>query len=108
MNRRDFLKLGGTATLPLFLPLDRLNDLEPNRLEVQVNGLSFRGTADGKIYTSSDRGVIWTLHTYLGPEYSVLDLYSDRRGQVYARVGFQAYSFFLALSADLKRWRTAL
>ena len=106
MNRREFLKLGGAASLFLFLPLVRLESMLPANSEVQMDGLRYRGTPDGKIYVSKDRGKTWDLHTFLGPDYSVTDIFADRRGKLFVDVRFQGYTFYLTLSADRKTWRT--
>lgn len=106
MNRREFLTLGAVAAASIFLPAARLAGLMPAISEVQVDGRLYRGGAGGKIYTSSDQGKTWPVHTFLGPEYSILDLFVDRRDRVYVKVGYRGHSFFLALSADRKRWKT--
>jgi len=47
------------------------------------------------------------LHTRLGSEYSIDDLFVDSSDQMYARVGFMQYHFQLFLSKDGKQWKTA-
>lgn len=107
MHRREFLKLSG-ATLGstlLLTGLFRLASALP--VEAQTRGRHFRGYRnDGDIFVSEDAGETWQLHTRLGSQYSVDDLFVDSEDQMYAQVGFMGYHFQLFLSKDGKQWKT--
>jgi hypothetical protein len=67
-------------------------------------GLRYR--ADGpRVYVSSNNGKSWTLHTYLGPDYSIQRLATDRSG-VHLTVGFLGRTFNLNLASNLRSWLT--
>ena len=108
MQRREFLKLSG-ATLGstlLLTGLFRLGSALP--VEAQSRGKHFRGYRnEGDIFVSEDAGETWQLHTRLGPQYSIDDLFVDSEDQMYAQVGFMQYHFQLFLSKDGKQWNTA-
>ena len=107
MYRRDFLKVAGMAAASLvFRPglTHRLAQQIP--VETAIAGRLYRGTLDGKIYTSDDGGASWQLHTNLGPKYSVLRFYAGSTGLVHTQVGFSSYSFDLALLKNGKAWMT--
>jgi hypothetical protein len=109
MQRREFLKLSGAAlgsTLLLTGLSSQLAAALP--VEAQSRGTHFRGYRnDGDIYVSGDAGESWQLHTRLGSEYSIDDLFVDSSDQMYAQVGFMQYHFQLFLSKDGKQWRSA-
>lgn len=108
MQRREFLKLSGAAlgSTLLLTGLFRLTSALP--VEARSRGRHFRGYRnDGDIFVSEDAGETWQLHTRLGSEYSVDDLFVDSEDQMYARVGFMQYHFQLFLSKDGKQWKTA-
>ena len=69
----------------------------PNRL--------LRGLPDGRILESIDRGRTWRTVADFGRKCKIAAIV-ERRGQFYARVAFQSYSFFLK-SSDGKVWWTA-
>jgi hypothetical protein len=109
MQRREFLKLSGAAlgsTLLLTGLSRQLAAALP--VEARSRGRHFRGYRnDGDIFVSEDAGETWQLHTRLGSEYSVDDLFVDSEAQMYAQVGFMQYHFQLFLSKDGKQWKTA-
>lgn len=108
MHRREFLKLSG-ATLGSTLLLSgffRLASALP--VEAQSRGKHFRGYRnDGDIFVSEDAGETWQLHTRLGSQYSIDDLFVDSEDQIYAQVGFMQDHFQLSLSKDGRQWKTA-
>ena len=107
MQRREFLKLSGAAlgSTALLLGLPQLVGAMP--VETQAGDKRFRGyKRDGDIFISHDAGETWQLHTRLGSEYSIQDLFTDASGQMYARVGFLHYHFQLFLSKDGDKWKT--
>ena len=109
MQRREFLKLSGAALGSTLLLTGLSRQLAAGLpVEAQSRGRHFRGYRnDGDIYVSGDAGESWQLHTRLGSEYSIDDLFVDSSDQMYAQVGFMQYHFQLFLSKDGKQWRTA-
>jgi hypothetical protein len=93
MRRRSFLKLIGLASVwassagasgALAAVSQGATRAAPELLASTV----LRYRADGpRVYVSSNNGKSWTLHTYLGPDYSIQRLATDRSG-VHLTVGF--------------------
>ena len=106
MDRRNFLKLGGTALTFILLPTISLGNYSNFSTETESRGRRFHGTSDGDIYLSQDAGKTWQLHTRLGSQYQILDLVTDPKERVFASVGFQSYHFYLALSSNGINWNT--
>jgi len=106
MNRREFLKFGGMFSVAVFLPKKPQAVFLPDPVQVVVAGKIYRGTPDGKIYISNDKGVSWRLHTNLGENYAILELSAKANGQVFAQVGYQKLSFALKLSQNGKNWHS--
>ncbi len=104
MNRRDFIKLGGLASLSLFAGFSPLEKLAALPVEMAANGKVYRGTHDGKIFISEDGGKTWRLHINLGKEYAVNKFYAGANNQVQAQIGFQQYTFGLTLSKNGRMW----
>ncbi len=109
MIRRDFLKLAGMTAALLAVNPGLYHGLAQGHgtVEAAIDGRLYRGTLDGKIFTSDDGGVTWQLHTDLGSDYSILRFFEGSGGQVHTRVGFQMYTFDLSLLKNGKAWRTA-
>jgi hypothetical protein len=107
MQRREFLKLWG-ATLGSALLLTGLSrELASLPVEARFQGRHFRGYRNqGDIFVSEDDGETWQLHSRLGSEYSIDDLFADGVDRMGARVGFMQYHFQLFLSEDGKQWKT--
>jgi hypothetical protein len=105
MQRRDFLKLSGVALGAMLLQPGFFDRVGAAPIETQARGLRFRGSR-GEILHSTDAGKTWQLHTRLGPDYEILDLFTDYAGRVYAQVGFQGFIFHLSLSENGKQWVT--
>jgi hypothetical protein len=112
MNRRAFIKSVTLSTLAgiaaISMPtLQASAGLTPAPAEIQVKALGklLRGTRDGKLFESLDGGASWKSLTNFGPQYAILEI-QTRRGVLYARVGFQRFSFVLS-STDGRTWRTA-
>ena len=108
MNRRQFLKVSGVAYGMLALWLSpRVVQQIASRPQAEANGKLYRGTVDGRIYTSEDRGRSWKLHTNLGDQCSVLGFSEGQRSQVTAHVSHQLRDFDLTLSQDERFWMAA-
>jgi len=107
MQRREFLKLSGAALGSTLLLTGLYHQVSALPVEAQSRGKFYRGyRKDGDIFISHDAGETWELHSRLGPEYSIQDLFTDSSGQVYARVGFMQYDFQLFLSTEGDKWKT--
>ena len=108
MQRRDFLKLSGAAFVSTFLATGLSHQIAALPVQAKSGGKHFRGYKnDGDILVSEDAGETWQLHTRLGSEYSIDDLFVDSNDQMYAQVGFMQYQFQLFLSEDGMQWKTA-
>lgn len=108
MNRRDFLKLGGVVSAMLIFPVGIAVGREIDSLAtVELNGATYRGTSDGKVYHSADGGRTWSLLTDFGPGMTIFSLMEAPRNRIYARLGFAGHSFGLAYSLHDHTWRTA-
>jgi hypothetical protein len=68
-------------------------------------GKQYRGTRDGLVFESADRGKTWQQVANFGSHCAVQAL-SDRRGQLQARVGVAGHDFALT-SSDGRKWYTA-
>ena len=106
MNRRTFLKLSslslGAAAAGLTLPFASASAASAL---VTYNGLAYRTDGGGRIVTSADGGLTWTLHSDLGVK--VYRLQVTRRNQLRATMKFAGRRFGLVLAPDQKRWMTA-
>lgn len=107
MERREFLKLMGAGLGSALLLTGLSRQLATLPVEAKFMGKHFRGYRDqGDIFVSDDEGETWQLHSRLGSEYSIDDLFVGTSDQMYARVGFMQYQFELSLSEDGKQWKT--
>jgi hypothetical protein len=106
MVRRDFLKLTGLLSAALFVQVNPLGKTVSLPVEVESQGTIYRGSSDGKIYISANKGKTWQVHTNFGSEFSILGLATSLWGQVHAQVGFAGHSFDLALIDNGKIWKT--
>ena len=108
MQRREFLKLSGAALGSTVLLTGLSLQLAALPVDAKSQGKHFRGYRnDGDIFVSEDAGETWRVHTRLGPQYTIDDLFVDSQDQMYARVGFMQYHFQLFLSKDGTQWKTA-
>jgi hypothetical protein len=110
MRRRSFLKLIGlmsvwASSLGASEALAAVTR-SPSRAPAEFASTGLRYRADGsRVYVSSNSGKSWTLHTYLGADYSIQRLASDRSG-VHLTVGFLGRTFDLNLASNLRSWLT--
>ena len=56
MNRRDVLKLGGALSIALLLNASPLGKMLRSPSHAGALGVRYRGSRDGRIYTSADNG----------------------------------------------------
>jgi len=107
MQRREFLKLAGTALGSALWLTGSSRHLADLPVEAKFNGRHFRGYRnEGDIFVSEDEGETWQLHARLGSEYSIDDLFVNTSDRMYAQVGYLQYQFQLFLSEDGKQWKT--
>jgi len=107
MVRRDFLKLSGLVTAALLVQATpAVAAAAKLPVQVEAGGRLYRGSDDGRIYTSVNSGKSWQLHTDFGPNLSVWGLSADARGGVHTQLGFAGYGFHLSLMQDGKTWQT--
>ncbi len=107
MNRRDFIKISSLLPVAIFIQFNPILSQAKNLpVELIANGLTFRGTPGGEIYTSPDAGHTWQLHTRLGSVYTITRLFLDGSQRIHAQVGYKGRSFELQLGKDNKYWTT--
>ena len=107
MQRREFLKLSGAGLGSAILLTGVIRQVEALPIEAQMGGKYFRGYRHaGDIFVSEDAGKTWQLHTRLGPDLSIDDLFVVSANQMYVKVGFMQYHFHLLLAKDEKQWKT--
>ncbi len=106
MVRRDFLKMTGLFSAAMLLGVGSVAEVVARSAETEFQGLFYRGTSDGKIYVSGDAGKTWNLHTQFGSHLAIPHLYVDFRRRMVAVLNCQGYDFKLALSSDLRTWKT--
>jgi hypothetical protein len=112
MKRRAFLKLIGLVSVWASSAgasgaLAAVAQQPASGTAAALASTTLRYRADGpRVYVSSNNGRSWTLHTYLGPDYSIQRLATDRSG-VHLTVGFLGRTFNLNLASNLRSWLTA-
>ena len=106
MVRRDFLKLGGIFSAVVAATAVPALAVAARPVEAELNGRTYRGTSDGKIYVSEDAGQSWTLHSQFGTQLSVRQLYVDFRQRLAAVLDCEGYDFRIALAPDARTWHT--
>jgi hypothetical protein len=105
MDRREFLKAGGTLSTVLVFLSSPFKGFINRPIEYAAGGKTYRGTAGGDIYVSEDAGKSWQLHTRLGADYTISNIFSGRDGQIYLIVGYKTHTFHLRLNRDEKCWK---
>lgn len=105
MNRRDFLKIFGvTFGMLTLMQSPKLVKQMASEPQGQAGAKLYRGTQNGKIFKSENKGRTWKLHTNLGDQYTVMG-FSDRQdGKITAHVSYQLRDFDLQLSQDERFW----
>ncbi len=108
MNRRDFLKLSGVASLELMaLALPSIGKPMASEVQSSTTGSAvYRGTSDGKIMVSNDSGLTWKLHANFGSQISVRGFYTNQKGDIFARMAYRSNEFDLTLAENRRAWLT--
>jgi hypothetical protein len=104
MNRREFVKLSGLMSVFSLVTAGVIGYVTKRPVEAAAFGKIYRGTYDGSIHISEDRGQSWQLHSHFGPEYSILDIFTGTDSRLYIRTGFRQYDFHLVLSHNQHAW----
>lgn len=107
MTRKDFLRLLGLSAAGLCVSGKLLaavpGTAPPPGGAVAAGGRLFRGTADGRILQSLDRGKTWTLHANLGKTNAVKRIYVED-GLTRAEIRSPGGTFVLTLHPKGKGW----
>ena len=104
MDRREFLKLGSFVPAYFYLSAAGLFSLPHFEPEINALGKIYKGTLDGKIYTSVDLGKTWQLQYKLGSSNSILKFSIGTDHKLYVLAMNKAHTFSLALSPNGKTW----
>jgi hypothetical protein len=107
INRRDFLKFSSLLSTVFIVQTHPLGKKISSHVEVEAQGMIYRGTNEGHILVSHDAGRTWQNHLKLGRECSIEELFLDRTNRIRAQVGFAGHSFDLVLSDNGSSWQTA-
>lgn len=107
MNRRNFLKLSGIASIALLAPIGLIAKGIASITTVKVDGKTFHGTEDGKVYVSQDDGQNWERLANFGSGMSITSLTAIPGARIYARFEFAGHPFALVYSLNDGQWRTA-
>ena len=107
MQRRGFLKLAAASVVVSAARLAFPWAAAPAKaVGVSYGGVLYRPGGNGRIMTSADGGLSWTLHSDLGDIYSVSRLAMDRSSRLRATVDFGTRGFMLTLGPDRRSWLT--
>lgn len=106
MNRREFLKGAAAAGLALaVLNLTSHGAFSPARpVEAAAPGRLLRGTRDGRVLESLDRGASWQTVANFGPTCGITAI-TQRDGVALMRIAADGRAFDLH-SRDARTWRT--
>jgi hypothetical protein len=105
LTRRKFLQLTGLATVAAVVGVPfGAAAASAGSNTGSSGGKLYRGDRRGHIYVSADGGTTWALHTFLGKNYNIRRMATDRRGRLNAKIDYRTGSFKLALAQDGDRW----
>ena len=104
MNRREFLKLGGIVPAYFFLSASGLSSLPQFEPQIKALGKTFKGTLDGKVYTSVNSGKTWQLQNKLGSSNAILKFTIGADHRLYLQAMNHTHTFSLVLSSNGKSW----
>ncbi|RPJ26490.1 MAG: hypothetical protein EHM33_11380 [Chloroflexi bacterium] len=105
-NRRDFLKLTGlvlasSLVLPKSQAIENGTQLFADP-QIRFGKVLIRGTAHGRILSSTDDGNTWETFANLGEQHAVLQ-FTQKDEKIYANLGAGIHDFWLK-SADAQKW----
>jgi hypothetical protein len=104
-SRRRFMQVAGLAAwAALLAPVVAQVVSGAAIAYAEALGKQYKGTRDGRVYESVDRGQSWQQVANFGSHCAVLAL-ADRKGRLQAKIGVGGYDFGL-ISADARVWRT--
>ncbi|HXV99990.1 MAG TPA: hypothetical protein VEC93_16345 [Anaerolineae bacterium] len=98
MNRRDFVKNIAALSLASWLTVTL-----PTIPQAQAAGKMFRGSAEGRIFESTNGGLSWRPVANFGPTCPIVNVFQNGP-HLYAQVGCQNHTFFIT-SPDARSWR---
>lgn len=103
MDRRNFLTGAASASLAIGLTT-LLPGMQTSARGAQSDVITarFRGSSDGRIYESTDKGETWQPRANFGKHCAISEVV-ERNGKVYARVIVQDHAFVLQ-SPDGRKW----
>ena len=104
MNRREFLKLGSIVPAYFFFSASGLSSLPKFEPQIKALGKIYKGTLDGKIYTSVNSGKTWQLQYKLGSKNAILKFASGADNKLSLQAMNNAHTFSLVLSPNGKSW----
>jgi hypothetical protein len=107
MKRRNFLKLSGIASIALLAPVGLIVKGIASITTVKVQGKTFHGSDDGKVYVSRDDGQNWERLANFGPGMATKSFTAIPGARIYARFEFAGNPFALVYSLNDGQWRTA-
>ncbi len=100
MNRREFLAVAGSMALAGLL------GLKASPVAAAQSGRRlYRGTADGKLYESTDAGKSWQLITDFGSIYAIQTITPGNNDALTVELIYMGLGFNLH-STDKSIWRT--
>lgn len=105
MNRRDFLRLGGSMLAFAFVAVGPIRHVVALPAETAAPGKIYRGAPDGSIHVSADGGKSWQVHARFD-RYSISDIFTGLDGRTYVNAEFKGRTFHLVLSKNEKAWLT--
>lgn len=101
MKRREFLIVAGAVAAAGLLKLNVSSDVF-----AAAAGEQFKGTNDGFLYKSLDKGQTWQLVTHFGSIYPIRAITPERNGQLTIRLNYAGHDFQV-YSQDRSVWYTS-
>jgi hypothetical protein len=106
MDRRSFLRTTATMALSTTVLAGGLEESDAEAATKRSDAARYRGSRDGKIFVSRNRGRTWQLLTDFGPDFSIPKVAPNAHDRVVATLTYRRRDFMLALQADNRTWCT--